>query len=116
MTDQVRQHGVACVPAEVLAPIGFGHPVAETILQHHARQDGSGCPRGLKGDETILQARILAVADVVEAISSHRPCRAALGIDAALTEIHAGSGRLCDADVVVPCKRVSAAGDFEFPA
>jgi putative nucleotidyltransferase with HDIG domain len=61
--------------------------VAQVILQHHERADGSGYPEGLKGDEILLEARILAVADVVEAMASHRPYRPALGVDAAIAEI-----------------------------
>ena len=72
---------------EILAAIHFPWPVAEMALQHHERQDGSGYPAGLSGDEIPLEARILAVADVVEAVASHRPYRPALGIEAALAEV-----------------------------
>ncbi len=65
----------------------FPWPVADMIYQHHERIDGSGYPQGLSGDEIILEARIIGVADVVEAIASHRPYRASLGIDFALEEI-----------------------------
>ena len=67
------------VAYDILSSIDFGRPIAEVILQHHERLDGSGYPGGLKGDEILLEARILAVADVVEAMSSHRPYRPALG-------------------------------------
>ncbi len=104
----VRQHAERGY--EVLAAIAFQWPVAEMVRQHHERLDGSGYPRGLKGDEIMLEARILAVADVVEAMSSHRPYRPALGMDDALAEVRAGAGTLFDADVVAACERVIAAG------
>ena len=94
------------VAHDILASIDFGRPVAEVILQHHERLDGSGYPLGLKGDEILLEARVLAVADVVEAMSSHRPYRAALGVEAALAEISAGAGVLYDARVVAACEQV----------
>ena len=101
------------VAHDILAPIDFGRPVAEVILQHHERLDGSGYPQGLKGDEILLGARVLAVADVVEAMSSHRPYRAALGVEAALAEISAGAGRLYDEPVVAACEQVFSEG-FRF--
>lgn len=70
------------------------------VEQHHERVDGSGYPLGLKGEEITLEARIMAVADVVEAMASHRPYRPSLGVDAALEEIEANRGVLYDADVV----------------
>jgi len=85
---------------DILKGIVFPWPVAEMVLQHHERLDGSGYPQGLKGDKIVLGARILAVADVVEAMASHRPYRAALGIDAALREIKDHKGKLYDSDVV----------------
>jgi putative two-component system response regulator len=101
------------VAHDILAPIDFGRPVAEVILQHHERLDGSGYPQGLKGDEILLGARVLAVADVVEAMSSHRPYRAALGVEAALAEVSAGAGTLYDAEVVEACRQVFDEG-FRF--
>lgn len=94
----------------------FPWPVHEVILQHHERIDGSGYPQGLKGDAIHEAARIVAVADVVEAMSSHRPYRAALGIDAAADEIRAGSGHHYDARIVDACCDVlNAAGrDTDF--
>ncbi len=80
--------------------------VAEVVLQHHERLDGTGYPQGLKGEEILLEARILAVADVVEAMASHRPYRASLGIDAALAEIKQGRGHAYDAAVVDACLAV----------
>jgi putative nucleotidyltransferase with HDIG domain len=84
--------------------------VAAIVLQHHERLDGSGYPNGIRGDAVVLEARILGVADVVEAMSSHRPYRAALGIDAALREVTSGVGSVYDADVVAACVAVFADG------
>ena len=70
----------------------FPWPIAEIIYQHHERLDGSGYPRGLKGDDVLLEARIIALADVVEAMASHRPFRPARGIDAAMDEIEETQG------------------------
>ncbi|MET0094604.1 MAG: HD domain-containing phosphohydrolase, partial [Sedimenticola sp.] len=81
-------------------------PVAEMILQHHERLNGSGYPNGLKGEEIILEARIMAVADVVEAISSHRPYRPGLGMDVALGEIGDNKGTFYDPDAVDACLRL----------
>lgn len=102
--EMVRVHPEAGF--NVLRGIDFPWPVAEVVHQHHERLDGSGYPQGLTGDEILLGARILAVADVVEAISSHRPYRAALGIEAALAEVEAGRGELYDPQVVDACLAV----------
>ena len=91
---------------EILKTIDFPWPVAEIVLQHHERMDGSGYPNGLKGDEILLEARIVAVADVVESMSSHRPYRPALGIEKALEEIMLGRGRHYDERVVDACLSV----------
>ena len=88
---------------DVLRTIDFPWPVANIVLQHHERMDGSGYPQGLSGDAILMEARILAVADVVEAMSSHRPYRAALGIEAALAEVERGRGVLYDVLVVDAC-------------
>jgi PAS domain S-box-containing protein len=101
---------------QVLTSIGFEQPVAEIVWQHHERLDGSGYPRGLKGDAILPQARILAVADVVEAMASHRPYRPAPGIGAALDEIRWGAGRLYDSDVVASCARVVRRGVVDLSA
>jgi putative two-component system response regulator len=93
----------AQVGYQLLKPIDFPWPIALIVHQHHERMDGSGYPRGLSGEEIILEARVLAVADVVEAIASHRPYRPALGIDKALEEINAKAGILFDATVVEAC-------------
>ena len=88
---------------EILKGIEFPWPVADVVLQHHERMDGSGYPDGLKGEDILPEARILSVADVVEAIASHRPYRPANGIDDALAEISKNRGILYDADVVDAC-------------
>ena len=98
---------------EVLAGIAFEQPVAATVLQHHERLDGSGYPHGMRGDDILLTARILAVADVVEAMASHRPYRPALGVGAALDEIGWGAGRLYDERVVAACQRVVRRGGVD---
>ena len=76
------------------------------VLQHHEKIDGSGYPQGLKGDEILLEARILTVSDIVEAMSSHRPYRPALGIEKALTQIKKDKGTLLDPDVVNACLKI----------
>lgn len=91
---------------EVLKDIEFPWPVAQIALQHHERIDGSGYPAGLKGGQIILEARIIAVADVVESMASHRPYRAALGLDKALAEIEHGSGTIYDAGAAQACLRL----------
>ena len=85
---------------EILKDIEFPWPLGEMILQHHERIDGSGYPNGLKSDEIIIEAKIICVADVIEAISSHRPYRAALGLDIALEEVKKNRDILYDANVV----------------
>lgn len=99
---------------EILRQVDFPWPVAEVALQHHERLDGSGYPQGLRDDEIILEARIVAVADVVEAMASHRPYRAALGLDAALEEIERGRGTLYDPQVVDACLRLFRDKGFRF--
>jgi PAS domain S-box-containing protein len=89
---------------EILKDIEFPWPVARIVFEHHERMDGSGYPKMLKGEDILLEARILAVADVVEAMSSHRPYRASLGIEAALEEIEKNKGILYDAAVVDACQ------------
>ena len=102
--------GHAAAAYEILRSIDFEWPVADFVVQHHERQDGSGYPAGLKADEILPEARILAVADVVEAMASHRPYRAALGVEAALDEVHSGAGTRYDGDVVAACERVFQRG------
>jgi len=91
---------------EMLKDVESPWPLAEIVCQHHERMNGSGYPRNLKGDDILLEARIMAVADVVEAMTAHRPYRPALGIDAALKEIENNRGLLYDSDVVDACLRL----------
>ena len=91
---------------EMLKDVESPWPLAEIVLQHHERMDGSGYPRNLKGEEICMEARILAVADVVEAMASHRPYRPGLGIEAALDEIKKNSGIFYDSDVADACLRL----------
>jgi len=99
---------------DILVGIDFPWPVAEMILQHHERLDGSGYPSGLRGEEISIGARILAVADTVEAMQSHRPYRPALGIEAALETIAAGRATLFDPDIVDACTRLFGEQGFRF--
>lgn len=94
---------------EILRGISFPWPIAEIVLQHHERIDGSGYPRGLTGADILPAARILAVADVVEAMATNRPYRPALGVDAAMVELR-DFGAKYDAEVVAACRKVHAAG------
>jgi PAS domain S-box-containing protein len=91
---------------DILGDIKFSWPIAIIVLQHHERMNGSGYPAGLKGDDILLEARILAVSDVMEAMASHRPYRPALGIEAALKEIDKSKGVLFDSDVVAACLKL----------
>ena len=90
----------------ILKTVDFPWPIAQIVLQHHERMDGSGYPNGISGENILLEARILAVADVVEAMASHRPYRAALGIDLALREISKNRGSSYDPKVVDACLRL----------
>ncbi|OGP94059.1 MAG: hypothetical protein A2Z19_04235 [Deltaproteobacteria bacterium RBG_16_54_18] len=101
------------VGCDILREIKFPWPVAEIVLQHHERFDGSGYPEGLSGNAIIREARILAVADVVEAMASHRPYRVAHGIEQAIEEISENRGTLFDPDVVDACLTVFDKG-FQF--
>jgi putative nucleotidyltransferase with HDIG domain len=98
---------------EILKTIEFPWPVADMVLQHHEKLNGTGYPQGLSGNQIILGARILAVADVVEAMISHRPYRSALTINDAIKEIKDNRGVLYDVDVVDACIKVLSRG-FEF--
>ena len=99
---------------EMIKRIEFPWPIADIILQHHERLDGSGYPNSLKGKDIVLEARILAIADVVEAMSSHRPYRPALGINQALKEIKKGKGKLYDREVVESCVKIITKKGFKF--
>lgn len=102
------------IGATILQPIDFPWPIAEIVEQHHEKINGSGYGKGLKGDEILLEARILCVADVVEAIASHRPYRPALGIQAAINEIQNNKGVLYDAEVVDICVQLFSENKFSF--
>jgi HD-GYP domain-containing protein (c-di-GMP phosphodiesterase class II) len=91
---------------EMLKNVESPWPLAEIVYQHHERMNGSGYPRNLKGDEILMESRILAVADVVEAMASHRPYRPTLGIEAALEEIEKNKGILYDNAVADACLRL----------
>jgi len=99
---------------DTLKEIEWPYPVPEIVLQHHERMDGSGYPQGLVGHDILIEARILAVADVVESMNSHRPYRPALGVQAALEEISRGEGSLYDADVVGACLRLFREKGFQW--
>jgi PAS domain S-box-containing protein/putative nucleotidyltransferase with HDIG domain len=112
--DLIRQH--PDVGFNILQSIQFPYPIARIVLQHHERMDGTGYPAGLIGENILLEARILAVADVVEAIASHRPYRPALGIEKALKEIDLNRGILYDDAVVEACLRLFSESPFVLSA
>ncbi|MGZ6249708.1 MAG: HD-GYP domain-containing protein [Syntrophales bacterium] len=99
---------------QILKDIDFYRPVALIVYQHHERMNGTGYPRGIKGEDILLEAKILGVADVVEAICRHRPYRPASGIDKALKEISQYSGVLYDPEVVDACTNLFAEKEFKF--
>jgi len=109
--DLVKEH--SSKGYDILKGVHFPWPIADIVVQHHERLDGSGYPNGLKPEEIRIEARIIAVADVVEAMSSHRPYRASLGMEAALDEIRQNSGRLYDRRVVEACLELFEEG-FQF--
>lgn len=100
---------------DILKSIDFHWPIAEIVRQHHERIDGSGYPQGLSGEQILIEAKILCVADVVEAMSSHRPYRPSLGIDAALDEITQQRGIHFDADVVDACLGLFREQGYQLP-
>ena len=104
--DMIKTHPQAGY--DILKTIEFQWPIAEFVLQHHERMDGSGYPSGLSGNEILIEARILSVADVVDAMVPHRPYRPALGIERAREEITNNRGILYDSDVVNACLSVIA--------
>jgi PAS domain S-box-containing protein len=112
--QMVRQH--VQTSYDILKDIPFFWPIAEMVYQHHERLDGSGYPRGLKAEQIILEARILAVADTIEAMAAHRPYRAALGLDAALKVIQDGRATLFDDEVVSTCLRLFNEKHYQLPA
>lgn len=99
---------------DILKEVDFPWPTARMVYQHHERLDGSGYPQGLKGEEILLEARIMAVADVVEAMASHRPYRPGLEIDAGLDEISENSGKFYDPDAVDACLKIFREKKFAF--
>ena len=100
---------------QLLADIDLGGPVADIVYQSHERFDGSGYPRGLKGEEILLEARILHIADTVEAMCSPRPYRPAAGMEAAINEINRAAGRLFDLQLVTACTRLVKERGFTLP-
>lgn len=109
----IKQH--CQIGYDILKPIDFPWPIAQTVYQHHERIDGSGYPQGLKDGEIQLEARVLGVADVVEAMVSHRPYRAALGVEAALEEIARHRGVRFDAAVVDACVKLFREQGYSLP-
>lgn len=99
---------------DILKSIDFAYPIAQIVLQHHERLNGSGYPSKLKGDKILLEAKIIGIADVVEAMSSFRPYRPALGVDAALEEIIQNRGTLYDIKVVDACLKLFKEKEFKF--
>ncbi|WP_455380612.1 HD domain-containing phosphohydrolase [Acidihalobacter prosperus] len=108
----VRTHAQAGY--DILKNIAFPWPIAQTVYQHHERLNGSGYPLGLSGENILLEARILSVADVVESMSSHRPYRSGLGIEKALDEIRKNKGVLYDSAVVDACVKLFSNGKYQF--
>lgn len=99
---------------DIIKNIPFEGAIAQIIEQHHERLDGSGYPLGLKGNNILLEARILAVADTVEAMAAARPYRPALGVDKALEEIQKNAGKLYDPEVVAACVKILRENRFQF--
>lgn len=100
---------------DYLKSIDFPWPVARMVLEHHERMDGSGYPNGLTGEKLLLESKILVVADVVDAIASHRPYRPALGVDSALYDIAGEKGILYDADAVNTCLLLFNEKEYKLP-
>jgi response regulator RpfG family c-di-GMP phosphodiesterase len=100
---------------DILNGVDFSWPIAQIVLQHHERMDGSGYPHGLGGKEVLIEARIVGVADVVETMASHRPYRPAMGLDKALEEVFKNKGSLYDEKVVNACLILFNEKGFEFP-
>jgi HD-GYP domain-containing protein (c-di-GMP phosphodiesterase class II) len=111
--EYIKQHSQEGY--NILKNIEFPWPVAEIVLQHHEKIDGSSYPNGLKGDEILLEARIICVADVIEAMSSHRPYRPSQGIEVALKEIENNKGTLYDDQVADVCLHLFRKLNYQFP-
>jgi putative nucleotidyltransferase with HDIG domain len=101
---------------DILKGIEFPWPIADIVLQHHERMDGSGYPKGLAGENILFEARIVGVADVVETMASHRPYRPSIGTDKALEEISRNKGILYDPSAVDACLALFNDKKFEFPS
>ena len=99
---------------DILKNIDFPGPVAEIVLQHHEKINGSGYPKGLFGNKILLESKIITVSDIVEAMSSHRPYRPKLGIDPALAEIEKNKGIFYDPDIVDICVKLFKEKNFKF--
>jgi putative nucleotidyltransferase with HDIG domain len=110
--DMIKMHPK--IGHDILKHVEFPWPIAETVLQHHERMDGSGYPDGIVEEDILLEAKILAVADVVEAMSSHRPYRPSLSLEKALQEISSKSGICYDSRVVDSCVKLFNTGLFRF--
>ena len=108
--EMVKEH--SRIGYEIVQGVDFPWPVANIAYQHHERWDGSGYPQGLKGEEICREARIIAVADVVEAMATHRPYRAALSMDEALKELQKGRGTLFEPEVVDACLQLFKSGKY----
>jgi PAS domain S-box-containing protein/putative nucleotidyltransferase with HDIG domain len=108
----IKDH--AEVGYDLLKTIEFSWPVAQVVLQHHERMDGSGYPEGLSGDDILIEARIMGVADVIEAMASHRPYRPALSVEKALLEIIQKKDKLYDPQVVDACLKLFSEKQFSF--
>lgn len=115
LTDQefsiIKTHPM--VGFEILQPLELPLQTTQIVLQHHERWNGSGYPRGLSGSEILLEARILGVADVVEAMATHRPYRAALGLNLAMEELSRNQGVLYDPAVVQYCSELYGENRFD---
>ena len=110
----VKAHPVT--GAEIISHAHFPWPIQEMIIQHHERIDGSGYPLGLTGADIIEEAKVIAVADVVEAITAHRPYRPALGLEAGIAELQRGKGTAYDPDIVDICVELITENDFDWGA
>jgi putative two-component system response regulator len=104
----IRSHSE--VGAAILADIPFDAPIADIVRQHHERLDGSGYPEGLSSEEITVEARVLAVADVAEAMASHRPYRPAHALESVLAELRGGAGTRYDAAACAACERLLVSG------
>jgi PAS domain S-box-containing protein/putative nucleotidyltransferase with HDIG domain len=110
--EMIKTHSQ--VGYDILKDIEFDWPIPDMVLQHHEKLDGSGYPGGLSGDEIVYEAKIISVADIVEAMASHRPYRPGLGIEIALGEISKNRGKFYDSDVADACARVFEGDSFRF--